>query len=138
MHLATEHRRAILRLCHLLFQLKIVLLYLVKLLVGFCLLAYEHGNILHPFCLSQRVELLISQVWNQRDASLLYGIVAAALKRRNEDNVRMSSHNQFGVEVALLANLHDVAVAHALLYVFAEKILSASNALHHVNGVERS
>ena len=49
-------------------------------LVGLLFLAYEHAHELHPFSLSQRIELLIAQVWHQGDVRFADGIISAPLR----------------------------------------------------------
>ena len=71
----------------------------------------------------------------ERYSGFLYGIVAAALERRNEYHVGLGSHYQLGVEVAFLANLHYVALLNACLYVFVEQVFRARDAFYHVASI---
>ena len=135
-HLAAEYRRTLLYLCGLGLQVVIALLDAIEQFLGLALLADEHPHELNPFCLSQRVQLLIAQMRHQRDACLLDGIVAATLRGRDEDDVRIGGKHQFGVKLALHANLHYPALFYALQDVLVEQILRARDTLHHIVGIE--
>ena len=123
-------------LAGLFLQVVIALLDTCEHLAGLTLLADEHTHQLNPLRLSQRVQFLIAQMRYQRNTGLLDGIVAAALRGRDEDDVRVGGKHQFGVELALHANLHHLAVLHALQDVLVEQILRTRDALHHIVGVE--
>ena len=99
-------------------------------------LADEHAHKLHPFCLPERVEFLITEMRHKRDACLADGIVAAALRGGDEDDVGIGSKNQFGVELAFHTNLDDAPVLSTLVDVFVEEVLRARDAFHDIVGIE--
>ena len=73
---------------------------------------------------------------DEGDTSLLDGIVTAAFRRRDEDDIRIGGKNQFCVEVTFHTDLHDLSVLDPLQDVLIKQILGAGDALHHIMGIE--
>ena len=135
MHLPAHHRGAGRRLLCQGFHLVVAFFDAAERLVGFFLHACKYANELHPFRLSQWIEFLVTEMWNQRDTCLLDGLIAAAFEWRDKDNIWIGSYDNLWVEVSLHANLHDATVFHTLFYVLIIKVLGAGNALYEVQGI---
>ena len=135
-HLAAENRRALVNMLRLLLQPVVALFDSIEKCIGLLLPANEHSDQFHPLGLSQGVGLLIAQVGHERDARLADGVVAAALRGRDEDDVRVGGENELRVELTLHTNLDDAAVLHSFEDVLVEEVLRARDAFHHVGGGE--
>ena len=73
---------------------------------------------------------------HERDTRFLDGIVAATLRRRDEDNVRIRREHQLGVELSLHTYLDYLTVLHALEDVLVKQVLRTRDAFHHVVGIK--
>ena len=60
------------------------------------------------------MQFLISQMWHQCDARLLDSFITTSLERRNKDNIRIGSHDNLCIEIALRTYLENLAVFHTL------------------------
>ena len=76
-------------------------------------------------------------MWYQQDARLTDGIIATALGGRYEDDVRIGSQHQLGIDIALHAYLDNGAILDALADVLVEQVLRTRNALHNVVGIKQ-
>ena len=132
MHLATEDGGTFLDCRHPFLECVVALFDAGKEFVGLALLANEHTYELDPLSLSQRVQLLVAQMRHQQDACLANGVIATALGGRDEDDVRIGSEYQLGIDITFHAYLDDAAVLDALADVLVEQVLRPRDALHHV------
>ena len=136
MHLSREDAGALCDLRGSLLQRIVTLLDTVEYLTGLALLTDEHPHELDPLSLPQRVELLIAEVGHEGDTRLLDGLIATALRGRDEDHLRIGSEHHLRVEVALHTYLHDAPVLRARQDIGVKEVLRTRDALHHVVGIE--
>ena len=73
---------------------------------------------------------------NQGNARFLNGIISSTFEGRDKDNLRIGGQDQLRIEVALHANLHDVAFLHPGFHILVEKIFGAGDAFHRVKRIE--
>ena len=107
-----------------------------KDLTGLALLADEHTHELDPLCLSQRVEFLIAEMGHEGDTRLLDGFIAATLRGRDEDDLRIGGEHHLCVEVALHTDFHDAPVLGALEDIGVKEVLRTRQSFHYVVGIE--
>ena len=136
MHFSTKHRRPLFHVTGLFLECEIPLLDTFKKLVGLLFLSQKHGHIFYPLSLTKCCRFLIAQMRYQGDARFLNGIISSTFERRDKDNLRIGSQNQFRIEIALHANLHDVAFPHTGFHILVEKIFGARDAFHCVKRIE--
>ena len=113
------------------------MLYAGKDFVCLAFLTDKHAHQLQPFRLSQRVQFLIPQMRHKCDAGLADGVVAAAFRRRNKDDVGVGGKNQLRIELTLHAYLDDASVPYPSFDVLVEEVLGPRDALHDVVRLER-
>ena len=136
MHLTAGDCRTRRHLAGLLLQFVVSALDASEHLISLSLLADEHADKLNPFCLSQRIQFLITKMGYQSDTSLLDGIIATTFRGRDEDHLWISSQHHLCVEVALHTDLHDTTVLHSLEDVLVEEVLRARQSFHYIVGIE--